>query len=213
MEFTSTASQWGGFNFALKKWHQSGFANTLKKRRFDYFMQLASPSVANLESVRLLDLGCANGKDLLRYLFDDSRFELHGIDVEDHDVREQNFQFHHIDAEQTHFPDDHFDITVSMGVLEHIQPIEKLCRVISEIRRISKSYYILVPSIATMLEPHTGAIRWQLKDHNRKKPYSHLNYFSDEAWLQFEGFKGATTKRRSYIPLVKQDLWIYRHAA
>lgn len=193
-------------------WHRSPLSEMVKRARAERLLRLAAPSLANRQRVRLLDLGCANGKDLLRFLNADERFELHGLDVEDWGMQGLNVTFHQVDAEETGLPDKHFDITVSMGVLEHIQPMEKLCRVAAEIERISKSYYILVPSIRTLIEPHTGSLLWQIRDHNSKQHYSHLNYLSDEAWLQFAGFSQARTMRSAYIPLLKQDLWIFKHA-
>lgn len=195
----------------LKLWHKSKLAESLKKKRFNFIMEvLAKNDLEMLGSrITLLDLGCENGKDFLRFLFDNERFDLYGIDLRDNEIRAKNFKFFLMDAEKTDFPDKFFDITISMGVLEHIQPIEKLCKVISEIERISKSYYISVPSIATIYEPHKGSFLWQLRNRNNKNGDLALNYYSDEAWLQFNGFKNALTTRKNYLFFIN-NLWIYK---
>ena len=56
------------------------------------------------------------------------------------------------------FEDNYFDCTVSIGVIEHITPIDKLNGMINEINRVSRNYIIIVPSISTFIEPHTGSI-------------------------------------------------------
>jgi ubiquinone/menaquinone biosynthesis C-methylase UbiE len=118
-----------------------------------------------------------------------------------------------MDAEHLDFEDKYFDIVVSFGLFEHIQPIEKLCKAISEVERVAKSYVICVPSIATVFEPHVMSFYWQLRSPKKKAPHNALNYCSDDAWLQFNGFSGAKITRFWYIPLLIQDTFIYKLAA
>ncbi len=157
-----------------------------------------------------MDIGSSHGRDFLQFLANDPNYELHGMDLTDKRFEGTNFNLTIGDVEEIPFPDDHFDMIISMGTLEHIQPIEKLCRVIKEIDRAGKTFFIMVPAISTFWEPHVGEIYWQLRGHNKKTKYSNLNYFSDEAWLQFEGFNKAKVLRKYYIPLFKTDLWIYK---
>ncbi|KUK77282.1 MAG: Methyltransferase type 11 [candidate division WS6 bacterium 34_10] len=99
-----------------------------------------------------------------------------------------------------------------MGVLEHIEPIEKLCKVVSEIDRVFKEYCVVVPCINTVLEPHLKSLRWQLRDYNKKRRIEGVgvNYFSDDAWLKFDGFKDASIKRFWYIPGILLNIMIYK---
>jgi len=69
---------------------------------------------------------------------------------------------------------------------------------------------MLVPNISTFFEPHTTDFFWQLTSARRKKPYPYLNYYSDEAWLQFKGLKEAKIKRFSYIPFLIKNTVIYK---
>lgn len=131
------------------------------------------------------------------------------MDVDKYDIQQANVRFIHGDAERIDFPDRYFDVLVSIGVLEHIEPIEKLCRVITEMRRVSKSYCVMVPSMGTILEPHTMRLRWQLRDRNKKPTIGNLNYYSDEVWTKFEGFRGAQTRRFWSIPCLSQGLAIF----
>jgi ubiquinone/menaquinone biosynthesis C-methylase UbiE len=147
----------------------------------------------------------------LKFFKDVKGVNLTGIDIAPQNIRQSNVTFLQMDAEATPFKDKSFDLTVSIGVLEHIEPIEKLSKVIAEIDRISKAYAIIVPNISTLLEPHTVDFFWQLRAGNKKKKYGALNYFSDEAWLQFGGFSGAEIRRFAYIPgLIKNTVIVKR---
>lgn len=163
-------------------------------------------------NLRILDVGVANGKDCIQLLSKQEHLELFGIDLVDSGLRQSNFTMLVADAEKINYPDNYFDLTVSIGVLEHIRPIEKLSRVIKEIDRVSKSFCVVVPSIATLFEPHVMRFRWQLQDYNRQVHNNYLSYLNDWAWLQFEGFSNAHTKRFSYVPVLIDNLFIYKLA-
>jgi ubiquinone/menaquinone biosynthesis C-methylase UbiE len=196
------------FRLLYPLWAHTGIFLNRKRRRVDVIIKLMESKLLN--SGRILEIGCANGQDFVRLFRGRSDLEIYGMDLEDYHIQQDNFTLIQGDAEQINYPDKYFDVTVSIGVLEHIQPIEKLCRVISEIDRVSKSYCIIVPSIGTILEPHTAKIFWQIRDHNKKAiPYA-VNYFSDEAWLQFMGFHGASVHSFWYIPFVLKNLAIYK---
>ena len=159
---------------------------------------------------RILEVGCANGKDFVTLVAGHDDLQIYGIDLVDKGLRQKNFTMIVGDAAQLDFPEDYFDVVLSFGVLEHVQPVEKLCRMIAEIDRVGKSYYNVVPAVSTLVEPHTSSILWQLRGRKRKTPHRSLNYYSDDAWLQFEGFRGASLKRFFHIPPFITNLVIYR---
>jgi SAM-dependent methyltransferase len=163
---------------------------------------------------RLLDVGCATGKDFVGFMKEREDLEIVGIDLKDYGLRQPNFRMVVADAVDIPFPDRYFDIAVSVGVLEHIRPIEKLARVVQEIDRVSKSYAVIVPSISTFIEPHIARFFWQLRNRNKKPPYGGtLIYMSDEAWLALGGFAHAKTCRYSHIPLLINNLVVYKSAS
>ena len=182
------------------------FASYLKNRRFKYIDDLVNNALSNQtnkEKIRVLDIGCNNGYDFVRLLKDRSNIEVHGVDLDDHKIDQGNFKFLKADAANLPFPDKYFDVTVSIGVLEHIEPMEKLSEVINEINRVSKQYVVIVPSIGTILEPHTVSIFWPMRAIGKKAKHSLLNFMSDEAWGKFKGFSSAEIKRFWYIyPLI-----------
>lgn len=136
--------------------------------------------------------------------------DIYGIDLVDKGLRQNNFTMLVGDASHLDFPTDYFDVVLSFGVLEHVQPVEKLCSMISEIARVGQSYYNVVPAVSTLVEPHTSSVLWQMRSRDRKVAHRSLNYFSDDAWLQFKGFEGATLKRFFHIPIFISNLLIYK---
>lgn len=113
------------------------------------------------------------------------------------------------------FEDKSFDLVVSVGLLEHVEPIEKLCRVVREIDRVGKSYVCVVPSISSLIEPHCGAISFPARLHRdllekyQTTPLK-INYFSEHTWSKFLGFKDCDIVRRFYCFPVIRNTFIYK---
>lgn len=161
----------------------------------------------------LLDIGCQRGKDLITFLEDRKDLRIIGLDLKDYGLRQDNFSTVIGDAAHLPFKSKAIDIGISIGVFEHITPIVKLARAAREINRVSNIYAVVVPSISTIIEPHTHHFFWQLKDRSKKKKYTGpgpLIHMSDEAWKALIGFKHTQTKRYWHIPLLVNNLVIYK---
>jgi SAM-dependent methyltransferase len=179
------------------RYKHSGLAEIPKKRRFDRIDRALGGFLAS-GAGKVIDLGCGSGADFIRFV-DNPQLEVFGLDV----VRREHivpFTFIEGDLCRIDVPDKHFDAVVSIGVLEHIAPIEKLCEATREIRRVAKRFCVVVPSISTIVEPHAMRLFYPLRRGGYKGT---LNYMSDETWLRFEGFHGARTERFRYLPLIK----------
>ena len=180
-------------------------------RRLKVVSKITNTNILKLsiEFEKILEVGCGNGNDFVQHI-SNNNIKIIGLDIRDTGLKKENLEMIVTDAETISFPDKYFDLTFSCGVLEHIQPVEKLSRMIKEIRRVSKRYIVIVPSISTLIEPHTGSIMWQLRSKRKKESNLQLNYYSDDAWLQFEGFKNAQSKRFFHIPFILTNLLIYK---
>ena len=193
--------------------HAQRYLSARRFRLIDHLLdgRLIEP---NQQRKRMLDVGCSIGKDFVTLLKGREDVEIFGLDLKDYGLRQKNFHMIVGNADHIPFPDLHFDITVSIGVLEHIRPIEKLAKVTKEIVRVSKSYVVIVPSLSTIIEPHVSLFFWQLRDSNRKPIYpGTLIYMNDEAWLAFASFEGAKTHRYWQIPPLIANLFIYKTPA
>jgi len=190
------------------------FATGLKRKRLAKILALAGLADAN-RKIRILEVGCANGQDALQFLDDADKYELVGVDIIDSKIPFPNFTFVQADASKLPFEDNSFDLVISIGLLEHIEPIENLCKVISEMHRVGKAYVSVVPSVSTLLEPHAVSLRWPVRMHKKMvHKYAadiplHLNFFSDHTWSKFEGFMDADIQRQYYLfPFIK-NTFIY----
>ena len=201
------------YNKFYRTWKHN-WAKSLKMRRLLYVNDILGGCLFDkswLNGRKILDIGCSSGADFLQFFKDFNGLSLTGIDIRPQNIQQSNVTFLQTDAEATPFQDKSFDLAVSIGVLEHIEPIEKLSKVITEIDRISKAYVIIVPNISTFFEPHTVSFLWQLRAKNKKKKYDFLNYFSDETWLKFTGFSGAEITRFTYIPGLIKNTIIFKN--
>lgn len=195
------------------EYYRTHYNQWFKLKRLEFMNQLLNNtlSVENRKGKKILDVGSHVGRDFLNLIPENDDVELYGIDVHPYEIKNKSVNFILGDAEHIDFPDHFFDITVSIGVLEHIEPMSKLIKVIAEINRVSKSYCIIIPCISTVFEPHTNSLFWQLRDRNKKTPYPSLNYFSDEAWMQIDGFEDCECQRFHALCYFIQNLCIYKN--
>lgn len=161
---------------------------------------------------RVLDVGCGVGNSFENY---NKENEIVGLDIDPKQkIFQENFRYVQGDgADLSVFKDKEFDVALSIGVLEHIFPYEKLEMMTKEIQRVAKSYVVGVPHMYTPIEQHYQLPYWQLYPHNfksflikhfsigcyEKNPngeYFKLNYFKKNEWLglfpgaQIASFRG-----------------------
>jgi len=191
-------------------WWSTSLSHYYKKRRFNKIVNLLNIDLE--KDLNILDVGSATGKDFIKFLNGRKNLKITGVDIDKYTLEQDNVTQLLCDAQELSFPDKSFDITISIGLLEHIEPIEKISKILSEIDRVSKSYCLIVPCINTIIEPHLKSYRWQMRDRNHKKQINDVgvNYLSDDAWTKFTNLNGAKTERLWYIPFLISNLIIYK---
>jgi SAM-dependent methyltransferase len=124
----------------------------LRRKRYERIARILDLKPAD----RILDLGCGPG-DRSVAAFNQTN-EIVGVDLldpEDVSVAYANFRYLKLDASDMHeFADHSFDVVISIGMLEHIRPRERLQRAIRETQRVARRYCFVVPHKYAFLEPH-----------------------------------------------------------
>jgi cyclopropane fatty-acyl-phospholipid synthase-like methyltransferase len=172
------------------------------------------------DSDSVLDIGCGHGLSFEAF---DTTNRIVGVDLNPSDYRAADFTFRLANGSELPFADSEFDVAVSIGCFEYITPMTELDACISEINRVAKRALVVVPSITILLESHFHSFLWQLRSYERRRKLSHsslgfelpgrheeINYFSDNAWLNFIGFSTWKTKRHWHMFPIVRNLFIYK---
>ena len=171
-----------------------------RRRRLMKLLRLAAVP----EGARILEAGCGEGKDVLQFLTGRG-YELWAADILERALPWEDVSFVRADAAELPFADGEFDLVITVGLLEHIEPLEKLCKVAGELRSVGKRQISVVPSLSTPLEPHSASPLWPWRLHRDKfgpQPDGtlRLNFLTDHSWTKLEPFSACKVKRIWYLP-------------
>jgi SAM-dependent methyltransferase len=105
---------------------------------------------------RILDVGCGpGGRSIAAF---NSENEIVGVDLFDEgelQVEYSNFVYLRRDAcDLVGIDDGAFDVAISLGMLEHIRPRERLVTAVRETQRVARRYCFVVPHRYAFIEPH-----------------------------------------------------------
>ena len=180
-----------------------------RRRRLMKLLRLAAVP----EGARILEAGCGEGKDVLQFLTGRG-YELWAADILERALPWEDVSFVRADAAELPFADGEFDLVITVGLLEHIEPLEKLCKVAGELRRVGKRQISVVPSLSTPLEPHSASPLWPWRLHRDKfgpQPDGtlRLNFLTDHSWTKLEPFSACKVKRIWYLPGLVRNTVIY----
>jgi SAM-dependent methyltransferase len=187
-----------------------------RRRRYDAIVRLLRIK----ESDSILDVGCGHGLSLEAF---NTTNRIVGIDLNPTHHSAPNFTFCHADAAELPFADGAFDVAVSISCFEHIVPMAKLDACIREIDRVASRALVAVPCVTTLLEPHFQTFLWQLRPYEHRRRHGNrqlgfepagqherINYLTDDAWLNFHGFRTWRSRRYWHIFPVVRNLFLYK---
>jgi SAM-dependent methyltransferase len=107
-------------------------------------------------SDRIVDIGCGKGGGAVASYNREN--EIVGVDLfPPHELalHQDNFTYVQGDAcSLESLPDKSFDAAISIGMLEHIRPRERLLGAIGETKRVARRYCFVVPHKYAFVEPH-----------------------------------------------------------
>ncbi|MBR9825861.1 MAG: class I SAM-dependent methyltransferase [Alphaproteobacteria bacterium] len=155
------------------------------------------------EGMRVLDLGCGQGRHLHALYWDETPVEVVGLDLSLEDVKVAWDGFFELpppdpyserrsavvtagDAQRLPFPDNSFDRIICSEVLEHVPDPDQ---VLSEISRILKPGGLFAASVPRYWPE---AICWRLSEGYQNTPGGHVRIFRSEGLksaVEAQGFK------------------------
>ncbi len=193
-----------------------------KRRRYEKIVKLLDLK----DSDRILNIGSGKG-----YTFEsfNNTNPILGMDVfpeEENEISQPNFRYMQRKSDVLPFEDNSIDAVVCIGVLEHIQPESAFLETCEEIQRVGKKYLIVVPSMATIIEPHYGFPFFHLLDESSQKAlqkefklkyvegedqdnsYEKIRYLKKKEWQKL--FPNANIKTYMHIGPLVTNLFIWK---
>ncbi len=186
------------------------------------------------EIVRLLDLkphekvlNIGSGKGYTFEAFNKVNPIL-GMDIfleSENEIVQKNFKYTQRTEDILPFADKSVDAVVSIGVLEHILPEDSFLKTCEEIQRVGKKYFVIVPSITTIIEPHYGFPFFHLLDRESQKAlqkefklkyteehqeddFEKIRYLKKKEWQKL--FPSANIKTYMHIGPLVTNLFIWK---
>ncbi|MCB0325514.1 MAG: class I SAM-dependent methyltransferase, partial [Bdellovibrionales bacterium] len=138
---------------------ERSLASQLRRRRFRFFRSLFDPLPRPL---RLLDVGGTRLFWQQMGFADEAGVEIVLLNhqagelaLRERDIGATHFVEHIGDARaMPEFGDHSFDVVFSNSVLEHVGTFEDQQRMMAEVRRVGKRYFVQTPNYYFPLEPH-----------------------------------------------------------
>jgi SAM-dependent methyltransferase len=193
----------------------------LRRRRYERIAEL----VALTPDDRVLDLGCGPGDRSIAAF--NTENEIVGIDLFAEDelqLEQRNFRYLTGDAcDLRGLADGSFDVAISIGMLEHIRPEERLVAAIRETQRVAGRYCFVVPHRYAFIEPHffmplfslwpswlKSALikRFQLGTQRRKPSgrWQRINWLTRRQWAELFADPTLVIHNHWYGPLLQYYL-------
>lgn len=141
------------------------------------------------KKIRLLEIGCSQG-DLLNAVRDDPRFEARGIDYAVNSVnyaRSIGLDAEVSDLFSKQFPDESFDLVVSIHVIEHVREPRSWLAEIHRVLAKGGVVFLVTPSVSHF-KPRLAGKRWKYWG-----PPGHLWYFAPKTMSKLAGQIGFET--------------------
>jgi len=126
------------------------FVRTLFLKRLNLAIKIAEKKLNLPAKIKVIDLGCGEGKLLKRLEEYSDKLKLFGVDIEPKVIKIKEFlqrsEIKIADLRQSGYPDEFFDVVFCLDVLEHFASLKEP---VNEIKRILKSDGLLVVSLPT----------------------------------------------------------------
>jgi ubiquinone/menaquinone biosynthesis C-methylase UbiE len=144
------------------------------------------------DDARILDVGCAKGFMMYDFSLLMPRAEIRGIDVSiyayDHAKPEMKKHIQVASANNIPFPDDTFDLVISINTIHNL-PLIDCKQALREIQRVSRRHAYVVNDAWRTEAEHEAMLKWNLTAltymhvNDWKKLFAQVGYTGDYYWF------------------------------
>lgn len=199
----------------------NSFAMKTRKRNFKLFKDLIS---GLSKPIRILDIGGTEQYWEKMNFIREKDVEIILLNLYKNDVNYPNFKSIAGDAKDLRiFKDKEFDIVFSHSVIEHVGGFEDQAKMVKEIKRVGKRYFVQTPNFYFPMEPHflfpmfqflplwlkiclisNFNLGWYTKISDKKKALETVNSITLLCEKELQNlFPGATIYREKFFGLTK----------
>jgi len=137
---------------AADNYNPSSYANTLRRKRFQYFLDLLADVPRPL---RILDVGGTENYWASMGFGEESDIEIVLLNLTQVPVVMANCKSVSGDARDlSQFRDGEFEIVFSNSVIEHVGDLGEQQRMADEVQRVGQRYFVQTPNFYFPIEPH-----------------------------------------------------------
>jgi ubiquinone/menaquinone biosynthesis C-methylase UbiE len=144
------------------------------------------------DDARILDVGCAKGFMMYDFSLLMPRAEIRGIDISiyayDHAKPEMKKHIQVASANNIPFPDDTFDLVISINTIHNL-PLIDCKQALREIQRVSRRHAYVVNDAWRTEAEHEAMLKWNLTAltymhvNDWKKLFAQVGYTGDYYWF------------------------------
>lgn len=136
--------------------YKNSLNQRFREKRFNHFKTLFK-TIHSEKAIEILDVGGTQGywENMNFGITEEVKITLINLNLTIQNSKYSNFTSIIGNAcDLSDFEDKHFDIVFSNSVIEHLFTKEAQIKMATEIRRVSKAYYIQTPNYYFPIEPH-----------------------------------------------------------
>lgn len=150
------------------------------------------------ESVRILDIGCGSGYQLLTLKELYPHLELYGVDIVRTEDLPEIINFSTVDLEKDNLPDEQesFDFIMCRGVIEHVTNPSKIFTEAYRVLKKGGKFHVLTDNWTSVLIP-SSFLKTSSSTINFYDDYTHIRPYTKRALLRLfssAGFKNPYIK-------------------
>lgn len=179
------------------------FIRSLFLKRLKIALQLAWQKLQSGDELKIIDLGCGEGKFLKLVEENFKNVKTFGIDIEPRVLEIKKFLRAEIkvaDIRNSGFPDVFFDVVFCLDALEHFENLEKP---VDEIKRILKPDGLLIISLPTEnLFYKLGRLAIKGTMSEKEGPCSSSHFYNAKTIERFLCSNGFKVSKKALLPAI-----------